>query len=461
MLTFEKRASILSYNVFQITDILSITFWGFLMFAYFFIHHSNHKHILHYKFFPSFVVYKFSLALLFAAVYIFYYRGGDTVWYWDGAVKLSNLFLKDPFLYFEQMASPPTNERYFNYFDGDTGFPASWIYQEPDSFYVCKITSIFSLITLNSFFSMTMIFAFFSAISTWKLYEMVVEQKITTNAKAAIAILFIPSVSFWASGIMKDTIVLTCCYTLIIIIYRLFIKKNAKRKFWLYLGGIVIIYLIFRTRSFMLICLLPCLLIWVNYELLSGIRNKLLRRMLIPTLFIISLSLVGGIYFSSGSSFGSYSAENIVETAIVIQQDFQGNKYYSENRYYIGDVDGSPQSMLLVMPAAIIAAFYRPFVWEANTIFMFFSGLEGLFFMFLTLRFLIKFRIYQWIHVVSKNKFLMFALVFSLVLGYFVGFTGGIFGALVRFKTAVLPFLILVFLMEARPPNVPPPIRES
>ncbi len=445
----------MSYNVFQITDIISITFWGFLIFAFFYVRYHNRKHIPHYKFYPAFLIYKFALALLFSAVYIFYYEGGDTVWYWDGAVKMANLCLKDPGLYLEQMASNPTNERYFNYFDADTGYPPNWIYKEHDSFYVCKITSIICLITLDSFFAISMIFAFFSALATWKLYEMILEQKITTISKAAIAILFIPSVNFWASAIMKDTIVLTCTYILIICVYRLFIKKIKQKRFWTYIVGALVVFLIFKIRSFMLICLLPCLMIWINYELLSKIRNRLLRRMLIPLLFIVTLSSIAAMYYSS-EAFGSYSADNIVNTAIVIQQDFSENKFYGENRYYIGDVNGSPQSMLAVMPAAIIAAFYRPFIWEANTIFMFFSGLESVFFIFLTIRFLIRFRFYKWIAVIRKNKFLLFALVFSLVLGYFVGFTGGIFGALVRFKTAVLPFIVLIFLMEKSQPEPEP-----
>jgi hypothetical protein len=43
---------------------------------------------------------------------------------------------------------------------------------------------------------------------------------------------------------------------------------------------------------------------------------------------------------------------------------------------------------------------------------------------------------------------LMASLVFSLILGFFAGYTSGLFGVLVRFKAPLLPFLFLVLVYK-------------
>lgn len=434
----------MEFSVFAISDFIVFGFWSFLIALFTFVHYQNHKQLSHYKYFLYHVVYKISFAILFGAIYIFYYQGGDTVWYWDGGNTMVNLLMKDPSAYWNVMFSKPTPELLLNSFDGDTGYPPYWIYREPDSFYVCKVTSIFSLITFKSYFTITLLFAFFACHAAWKLYEIVVEQKITSNRNAALAILFIPSVNFWASGIMKDTVVLTCTFYIIVIVYRVFIEKKVRGKLLYFFLSLLLMYWIMKTRAFMLISLIPCLVVWVYYEVLQGIKNKFMRRILIPLIFLAVTGVFAIFYLSASASFGSYSANNIVNTAMVIQKDFKGNTSYSENRYSVGDVDGSPASMILAFPASVIASMYRPFLWEAHNILMLFNGIESMVFMFLTLQFLVKFKFYKWIAEIKKNKFLIFSVIFVLLLGYFVGFTALIFGALVRFKAPLLPFFMLV-----------------
>jgi hypothetical protein len=436
----------LTFNAFNITDFISLFFWVFVLGLYIYLKYQKNKHLPHYRFYIPATLFKIFFAILFAAIYMFYYKGGDTVWYWDGATKMVNLFMKSPSLYFDQLFSNPNAEKYYNYFDVDTGYPPSWIYREPDSFYVCKIASVLGFITLKSFFSITLLFAFFAAHSAWKLYELIIHQKIASERNAAIAILFIPSVNFWASGIMKDTVVLSCAFYSIVVVYNIFVLK--RKRVLNSIIGVFLMYWIFKTRAFMLICLIPCLIIWINYEVVAGIKNNIIRRLILPLLFIGMIGFTIALYISYGSSFGSYSAENIVNSALVIQKDFQGNTSYSENRYSLPEVDGSLQSMLFVAPAAITAAWYRPFIWETNTPLMVFNGLESLVFIFLTIRFLIRFRLFKWIAVIRGNRFLLFSFIFILLMGYFVGFTALIFGALVRFKAPILPFLVLILLID-------------
>jgi hypothetical protein len=113
----------------------------------------------------------------------------------------------------------------------------------------------------------------------------------------------------------------------------------------------------------------------------------------------------------------------------------------------LGVEDYSTTGMLKAFPAAIVAAFYRPFIWEASSLFLLLSAFEGIIFLYLTFRFfLMDGGILKHINQIRKNEFLTFSILFALIFGFSVGFTAILFGVLVRFKAPVLPFLVVVLL---------------
>jgi hypothetical protein len=92
----------------------------------------------------------------------------------------------------------------------------------------------------------------------------------------------------------------------------------------------------------------------------------------------------------------------------------------------------------------MITAYFRPFLWEASSAFMLLSALEGTVLMALLFRFIfLSGSITKQIQFVRKNEILVFAFVFVLVFGFFVGFSSVLFNVLIRFKAPLLPFLLL------------------
>ena len=64
------------------------------------------------------------------------------------------------------------------------------------------------------------------------------------------------------------------------------------------------------------------------------------------------------------------------------------------------------------------------------------------------MRFLFGNNIVQSLRTIRNNELLMASLIFSLILGFFAGYTSGLFGVLVRFKAPLLPFLFLVLMYK-------------
>ena len=114
----------------------------------------------------------------------------------------------------------------------------------------------------------------------------------------------------------------------------------------------------------------------------------------------------------------------------------------------LGVSDFSANGMLRAMPISIYTAFYRPFPWEADSIFIFISAIESFLFLVFSIRLLLLKNIIQSFKYIRNNELLMACLVFSLTLGFFAGYTAGLFGVLVRFKAPLLPFLFLILFFN-------------
>lgn len=407
----------------------------------------------YYKYFMPHLYFKLGFAFLFAFAYsVILTEGGDTLAYWEGAVNLNQLFWESPVSYFQEMISTPSASTITDRFSTETGFPPSWIYHEPESFFVCKIISIFTFFTLNSYIALTFVVCTFGIFTSWKFYELVKDFKFCPSWVLMFASLFIPTVAFWCTGISKDTFVLGALLLLLYHIFSLIMSKkklNIKRLLLIVFS----LFLLYHLRAFMIIAAFAPLFIALGIRFIKSIsQNKVLvfgvRLALYSITIIVVLSFMGIL---GGSSFEDN--EYLNEVAI-IQKDFAQNKLYTGYRYDLGINDYTAQGMLLASPLAIITAFFRPFIWEANSAFLLISGLEGTLLIFFVFRFFfLNGNILKHLAFIRSQEFLVFSIIFALLLGFFVGFTSGLFNVLVRFKAPLMVFLF-IFFASRRPKKI-------
>jgi uncharacterized membrane protein YfcA len=104
--------------------------------------------------------------------------------------------------------------------------------------------------------------------------------------------------------------------------------------------------------------------------------------------------------------------------------------------------------MLRAFPISIFTAFSRPFIWDGGSLFIRLSAIEAFLFLILTIRFIFFRNILQKLKAIRNNELLMASMIFALILGFFAGYTSGLFGVLVRFKAPLLPFLFLVLMYK-------------
>jgi hypothetical protein len=376
--------------------------------------------------------------ITFTIVYLIVYGGGDTKAYWDGAVVMNKLFYKSPSLYLDALLSTPTPENRLVHFNSEIGFPPGWIYRESQGWFISKIASVFSIITFRSYFATVVVFSYFVSRATWKIFELVTRLNLHTVRIAAWCVLYIPSVGFWCSGITKDTIIYISILN--ILFYSLdYLVMNSKFKWISLLYVVAFIYLISQIRSFTLAATFAPLLAAFGTRITNKYSSNLFAKLSFRIVFL-GLGAFGFL-----TVFSSSLVTDLAQEASVVQNDFKNNETYTGKKYDIGVVDGTPTGMIRAFPISVFYGVYKPFIYEALSPTLILNGLESLVLVIMTLNFLFVGNVFKKIKRVRSNEFLIFAFVFTLLIGFMAGYTSVLYGVLVRIRAPLLPFLFLIF----------------
>lgn len=433
-------------DYFTLTDIFPAILWLVIIVITGYVISASNKDKPHYRFYMRNLYAKLFFSLSFALFYLFIVGGGDTVAYYDSALTMNNLFFKSPALYFQEMTSPPDMFRYTSSFDSRTGFPPGWIYREPEAFFISKLMSLVSFLTLKSYLAMTFIMAFITSIASWKLFELIRNYKMNNEKILAFGILLLPSVNFWCSGVSKDTVVFIAVLFLIINAFKI-LSIDQKSSLLNYAAVIVCSFIILYVRSFIFIAFI------VPFSFVAISKLVRLAGGGSVTLIILRVMILGGGIIVASGSLISQSEEDfkgsssLIQEASNIQQDFNQNKTYGDKKYDLGEIEFTPVGLVKVAPLVIVTGLFRPFIWESFSTTLIMNGLESLIFLYFTFLFFRR-GFFKKFKQVRNHDFLLFCLMFTLIIAYMTGLTSILYGVLVRLRAPLLPFLFVLLTVD-------------
>lgn len=400
-----------------------------------------------YKYYLSGLLVKLGGVTAFLCIFIYYYQGGDTLNYHQGAIAMKNLFFDSPGHYFDLMFGPITWEKYYNYFNGDTCFPPTWMIKKESNFTVIRLASFIQIFFFNGILCTNLVVARIAYGALFRLYGMFCEYFPGKEKVLAYAFLFMPSVAFWGSGIMKDTIALSGICWLIVLFDRLLMRRKGSVP-GSALGIVLAVGAIFMVKTYLLIALIPGLLVWFNFQRISRIRSAFVRAVLFPVLFGGTIFGFVVFYTSNSELFGVYGADVVLEEAAKVQQDLIRDEAYGKNRFDIGKFDASPAGIAAKIPDALLAGLFRPFIWESGgSPTMVFAGIENAVLLVLFLLALLRTGFVGFFRKVFSSPLLILGLIFTLLLAFSIGLTSANFGALVRYKVPLVPFFMAIILL--------------
>ena len=194
-------------------------------------------------------------------------------------------------------------------------------------------------------------------------------------------------------------------------------------------------------KPYIFIALLPGTILWGLWERIQRIRNTIIRITMAP--LILGGGFGGGISLWTAISpdLGRYSSiDSMVEKAHVSYTDLKRD-YYQGNSFDLGDYDQSVEGMLSKFPEACFTGLFRPFIWESNNIVMAISGIENLFLLMLVGYAIVGSPI-RFIRSFVSNPIVFYCLSFAVIFAFSIAISTTNFGALVRFKLPLIPFLV-------------------
>lgn len=386
-------------------------------------------------YFPALALKIFG-AVALGLLYQYYYGGGDTFnFHTRGSRIIWEAFWDSPELGWRLLTSSgeyiPGAVKYYSRIP---------FYYDPSSFFVVRVAAFLDLFTFSTYSATAVFFAFFSFIGCWLMFLTFYRLMPQAHGWLAAAILFVPSVIFWGSGILKDTLTLGALGMLTYAAHAVLIQRSVKISKIILL--VLSVWIIYTVKKYILLCFLPALLLWMYASRVASIKSVILRVMVVP---VITVLLVASGYYAVvliGKDDPRYALDKIAITAQITAYDigfYTGRD--AGSTYSLGELDGTFSNLIEKFPQAVNVSLFRPYLWEVKNPLMLLSALESLSLLLLTV----------WIAARSRftfvrglgNPTVLFCLVFSITFAFAVGVSTFNFGTLARYKIPLIPYYLL------------------
>ncbi len=399
------------------------------------------------KYFIPAITLKFIGAITLGMIYQFYYGGGDTFtyhtygskWIWEAMMDSPSQGIK---LFFLKGGIREADLYYYT--------SKIWMFRDSHSYFVIKIAAFFDLFTFHTYSATALFFAAFAFSGHWVLFITFQKLYPSQTRNIAIATLFIPSIIFWGSGLLKDSITLaSLCW----ITYALFQITLWKKGVLINMLLIVFFsWIIFSIKIYILLSFLIAASVFLYKHYSGSIRNTLIRILAAP--FFALIFLVGGYFTIQKISEGDsrYALDKIGQTAQITAYDIRygwGARHGDNSGYTLGELDGSIGSVIALAPKGLIVTLFRPWPWEVKNPLMLMSAAESLALLLITLYILLNIKL-RIIWERLNHPVVLFCITFSIIFAVAVGASTFNFGSLARYKIPVLPFyaMSLIFLLN-------------
>ena len=312
------------------------------------------------------------------------------------------------------------------------------------NFIVARFGGVLTILGFGAYIPTCIMYSILSFVGVWQAFKTFCKVFPENIPAIALAFLYFPTVVFWGSGCGKDSITLgaicgfTACAFNIFVFHRHLLISTI---FLIFLGGVV-----YTTKEYILFSFLPPLLFALLFQKVAHIKSKGLKYFLG---FLFMIIFIVGATFGLNlimKTFADTLGENLAEYVSTMASKMN----QAGSSYDLGIKPENVSSLLdlaIYFPRAIIAAWFRPWLWEAHNIAMLLSALESIVVLYLVAKFLIIGRFFNGFKIILVNPLLIASFVYAFLFCGLVALSTGNFGTLVRYKLPAMPYLIATLLI--------------
>jgi hypothetical protein len=385
-------------------------------------------------FFPALLL-KLACGLLIGVLSFHVFDKGDTQLYYNRALLMT------------EMAQEQGIGTYLHYlfFNDPAGTPLEGL-QRPfyeSAWNMPRLLSMPMLLTNGNYYLSSLYLSLFSFAGLWFFVNALTRYFKATAIPAVVAFLLFPSVVYWSSGVLKESVLMGGMGLLLgSSLYLLFGKLRYKPVLYLFLF-VLGLYLIWLVKYFVAVALVLMLALAL---LLKAIfyNPRLAHIHWLPKLLAL-LILFSGIAF-----LGTQLNPNLHLEALpdVVYLNYQTSLIASQDKPRIDFPFLEPTylSFALHSQLAFIGMLFRPFIWEVYNIRTFAAALENTVLLLLAFGFLRD--LFGEGRVKWRHGYLLTAvLVYVFVMGVLLAYSMPNLGTLSRYRVVVLPFVVYLLLL--------------
>lgn len=325
----------------------------------------------------------------------------------------------------------------------------SWMigyFRDDSNFMVIRLTALLCFVSFGKYMVVNLFFAMIAFSGIWKLFLFFIKQYPTLHRQFAFAILYLPTFTFWSSGILKDSLAIAALGWFTYCSYRLFVEK----KYILAntIAIIICIYVFSVVKVYILVAYLPAFAIFLL------LKNAMMMQNVVAKFFLVVAFIIGSVLgFNAALSqmqeaLVEFAGDDLTEGIMDRQDNFMRQSKNEGSYFSLGvEFEPTPMGLLKVAPAAIVATLFRPFLWESRNVSTLLSSFESMALVVLTLFVFFKVGIKKFFSYIFNKPIVLYCLFFSLVFAIFVGATTLNFGTLVRYKIPCMPFYVIAMVL--------------
>lgn len=345
----------------------------------------------------------------------------DTWYFHYQSLSETKLLLTHPAQYISGIWSNDSGS-----YAGFLGGEASW-WNELDRNFILKLMGVFNAASFGYYYINVIFYSFLTLFGPIALYRVFNDWFSKKQMPVLLAVLFIPSFIYWTSGLHKEGLIFNCIAFIIYAFY--FALKMGRFSAGKGLGVLLSLLLLLVLRNYIVLVMLPALIAWVAAHKFGA---KPVVTYSVIYLFFAVLFFAAP-YISSNLDFPGAVVEK--------QRQFSQLKGYSEMP--VQKLEPTLRSFVANAPQAINLSLIRPYFSDIRHLLSMAAALEinGLLFLFL-------------IYILRNGKnthhdpFSLFCLFFSLSVLVVIGYTVNFMGAIVRYRSIVLPLLFVPVIVR-------------
>jgi hypothetical protein len=341
----------------------------------------------------------------------------DTWWYHYLSVEEYKLLFQSPSEYFSNLFQSGYHEKYAGFLASEN----SWWNDLKSNMFI-KFLSAVNIFSFGNYYVNVIFYSFITFTGPVAMYRVFSDVFPGKKIHVLLATFLIPSFAYWTSGIHKDGLVFMAISLIVYHVY--FALKEKRFKLSSIFPLLISLIIIISFRNFLLVIMIPALFAWI-------LSNRFPKR---NALIFISTYLISGVLFFS---LRYLSAGLDFPQAVVDKQKafktLQGNSGFD-----FPELKPTVGSFLMNAPHALSSTTLRPHPGDVKHILSMAAASETAFRLFLFLLFLI------WrTNGIKSISFIWFCIFFSFSFLLLIGFSVNFLGAIVRYRSIILPFLLV------------------